>query len=156
VDSGFGNSIYWTLPVVTTIIHFITLQHINERLLPSVWYDFRLLTKSVFLCHFFTLYVSVSPFLLVCNLPVTLLKQFFANSTANTLSNSWDVMQIIAFCYENNCLPSRYNGNTSLRCLGNDSSVPAFRHFVTIYTHTCMQVCDYVRQRHSVHLRTKQ
>jgi hypothetical protein len=25
--SGFGNSIYWTLPVVTTVIHFTTLQH---------------------------------------------------------------------------------------------------------------------------------
>jgi hypothetical protein len=54
VDAGFGNSIYWTLPVVTTIIHFTTLQHINQRLyllssvfrtvlpgtrssLPSVW-----------------------------------------------------------------------------------------------------------------------
>jgi hypothetical protein len=24
VDSGFGNSIYWTLPVVTIIIHFTT------------------------------------------------------------------------------------------------------------------------------------
>jgi hypothetical protein len=33
VDSGFGNSIYWTLPVVTTIIHFTTLQHINQTCL---------------------------------------------------------------------------------------------------------------------------
>jgi hypothetical protein len=32
VDSGFGNSIYWTLPVVPTIIHFTILQHMNQRL----------------------------------------------------------------------------------------------------------------------------
>jgi hypothetical protein len=32
VDSGFGNSICWTLPIVATIIHFTTLQHINKRL----------------------------------------------------------------------------------------------------------------------------
>jgi hypothetical protein len=32
VDSGCGNSIYWTLPVVTTSIHVTTLQHINQRL----------------------------------------------------------------------------------------------------------------------------
>jgi hypothetical protein len=36
MDSGFGNSIYWTLPVVTTIIHFTTSQHINQRLVFSV------------------------------------------------------------------------------------------------------------------------
>jgi hypothetical protein len=34
VNSWFRifNSIYWTLPVVTTVIHFTTLQHINQRL----------------------------------------------------------------------------------------------------------------------------
>jgi hypothetical protein len=31
---------------------------------------------------------------------------------------------MISFCYESNCLPSRYNGNASVRCLGNDSSIP--------------------------------
>jgi hypothetical protein len=35
VDSGFGNSIYWTLPVVTTIIHFTSLQHTNQTCLFS-------------------------------------------------------------------------------------------------------------------------
>jgi hypothetical protein len=29
---GCGNSIYWTLPVITTVIHFTTLQRINQRL----------------------------------------------------------------------------------------------------------------------------
>jgi hypothetical protein len=41
-------------------------------------------------------------------------------------------VQTISCCYESNCLPSLYNGNASLCCLGNDSSIPAFRHFVTI------------------------
>jgi hypothetical protein len=40
----FGNSIYWTLPLLTTIIHFTALQHINQRLVFSVWYHFWLLT----------------------------------------------------------------------------------------------------------------
>jgi hypothetical protein len=44
--SGFRiwKLIYCTLPVVTTIIHFTTLQHINQRLVFSVRYHFRLLT----------------------------------------------------------------------------------------------------------------
>jgi hypothetical protein len=37
----------------------------------------------------------------------------------------------VSCIYENNCLPSRYNGNTSVRCLGNGSFIPAFRPFVT-------------------------
>jgi hypothetical protein len=32
VDSGFGNSIYWTLPVATTITHLKTLQEVNQEL----------------------------------------------------------------------------------------------------------------------------
>jgi hypothetical protein len=31
VNSGCGNSIYWILPFVTTIIHFTTLKHINQN-----------------------------------------------------------------------------------------------------------------------------
>jgi hypothetical protein len=46
VDFGFGNSMYWTSPVVTTrtIIHFTILHHINQKLVFSVRYHFRLLT----------------------------------------------------------------------------------------------------------------
>jgi hypothetical protein len=33
-------------------------------------------------------------------------------------------MQTIAFCYEKNCSPSRYNGNAAVRCLGSDSPAP--------------------------------
>jgi hypothetical protein len=42
-------------------------------------------------------------------------------------------VQTISCCYENNCLPSRYNVNASVRCLGNYSSIPAFRHCITIF-----------------------
>jgi hypothetical protein len=38
MDSGFGNSIYWILTVITTFIHFTTLQHINQRLI--FWFGF--------------------------------------------------------------------------------------------------------------------
>jgi hypothetical protein len=47
VNSRFGNSIYWTLPIVTTVIHFTDLQHINQRLVSSVRYHFRFVTLSV-------------------------------------------------------------------------------------------------------------
>jgi hypothetical protein len=30
--SGFNEEVYLILPVVTTVIHFTTLQHINQRL----------------------------------------------------------------------------------------------------------------------------
>jgi hypothetical protein len=71
-----------------------------------------------------------------CGLSIKLriipLKQSVTNSIENTLSNGLVVMQTIACCYENNCLASRYNGNASALCLGSDSSIPAFRRFVTI------------------------
>jgi hypothetical protein len=35
VYSGFGNSINWTLPVLTTIIHFTNLQYLNQS--PVFW-----------------------------------------------------------------------------------------------------------------------
>jgi hypothetical protein len=71
VDSGFGNSIYWNVTVVTIIIHFTTLHHINQRLVFSVRYHFRLRTLSVFLCHF-SVSISRTSFLLVCKIKVTL------------------------------------------------------------------------------------
>jgi hypothetical protein len=54
VDYGFGNSINWTLSVVTTIIHFTTLQHKNQilYLLSSVFptaFPGRRIFTSVFL-----------------------------------------------------------------------------------------------------------
>jgi hypothetical protein len=48
MDSGFGNPIYWTLPVLSTIIHFTTLQHTNQKLVFSVRYHFRLRPVSLF------------------------------------------------------------------------------------------------------------
>jgi hypothetical protein len=46
--------------------------------------------------------------------------------------DSFVVEQRLVVCHENKCLTSRYNGNACVRCLGNYSSIPAFRHFVTI------------------------
>jgi hypothetical protein len=135
VDSGFGNSIYWTLPVVTTIIHFTSHKPETCLLSPVSLQTSYLICLPVSLNHAFTLSVSVSVsstcILLACNLPLTPLRQFFPDSVENTLSNSWVVMQTMSCCYENNCLPSRYDGNASVRCLRSVSSIPAFRHFVT-------------------------
>jgi hypothetical protein len=60
VDSGFGNSIYWTLPVVSTIIHFTTNQNsiswfrysvlpflANESSLLSSWLHAKLWTPEL-------------------------------------------------------------------------------------------------------------
>jgi hypothetical protein len=58
VDFGIGSSIYWTLPVVATIIHFTTLQHINQRLVFSVRYHFRLLPVTLFTLSLFLYLVS--------------------------------------------------------------------------------------------------
>jgi hypothetical protein len=51
MDSGFGNAIYWTLPVVTTIIHFTTLHHINLFSQSGITSDFLLnRSSSVLFC----------------------------------------------------------------------------------------------------------
>jgi hypothetical protein len=77
MDSRFGNSIYWTLAAVTTIIHFTTLQHINQRLVFSVRYHLVCLPVSLF-C------VSISLFSYLLSLSLSAqsaipLRQFFAN-----------------------------------------------------------------------------
>jgi hypothetical protein len=49
-------TIHWILTVITTVIHFTDLQHINQRLV--FWsYITSLLAYAVFLCHL-CLYVS--------------------------------------------------------------------------------------------------
>jgi hypothetical protein len=54
---------------VTTIIHFTALQHINQRLVLSVRYHFRLFTSSV-LCH--SVCICVSFLLSMCKLSLNL------------------------------------------------------------------------------------
>jgi hypothetical protein len=58
VDSGSGNLIYWTLPVITTIIHFITHK---PRTCLLVRYHF---TSYISCLSVSLLSVSVSPFFL--------------------------------------------------------------------------------------------
>jgi hypothetical protein len=152
VDSGFGNSIYWTLPVVTTIIHFTALHHIKERLyLLSSVFRTALPDRRTFASVFCTvlLLALLSYCLSVC-LHVS------ASSVSHPLKRvlgqqSWEQLieglslsgftkrhlccagNVWLRCCENNCLPSRYNGNASVRCLGNDPSIPALRHLSHYY-----------------------
>jgi hypothetical protein len=61
MHSGFVNSIYWTLPVVTTIIHFTTVQHINQRLyLLSSVFRTALPDRRIFTSYFSCLPMSLS------------------------------------------------------------------------------------------------
>jgi hypothetical protein len=112
--------IYWILPVVTTIIQITTLQHINQRLVFSVWYHFGLNLSS-----------CVSNSLSVSSVSHPL-KTVLCKLNRGHHMEVHMVVQMISCCYENNCLPSRYNGTASVHCLGNYFSVLAFRHFITI------------------------
>jgi hypothetical protein len=159
VDSGFTNSIYWNLPVVTTVIRFTTLQPINQRLV--FWFgitsDFLLNLSTCVTFHFVALSVSVSPFILSLSLSPCIsiclqaqsaipLRQSFANWIGDTLLKGWVVAQTISCWRANRSLPSRWVATTVYlfpmkwqavvmqtlknRYLENDSSIPAFRHFV--------------------------
>jgi hypothetical protein len=69
----------------------------------------------------------------------TILRRLIGNTLSKDwvypLSGKWHLSCAGNVCLgwcEINCLPSRYNGNASALCLGNDPSIPAFRHFVTL------------------------
>jgi hypothetical protein len=137
MDSGFGNSIYWTLPVMTTIIHFTTLQHINRRhyvfwvrysVMPfladessllSSWLHADLWTPelSFVSCCLYLSVSSVSPSWIEQGTPYRRVRL-----SCKTISVA---TRITAFLVVN-------NGEASVRCLGNDFSVPSFRHFATL------------------------
>jgi hypothetical protein len=148
VHSGFGNSIYQILPFVTTVIHFTTLQHINQRL--WVCYSILLfvadessLLSSWLHAELWTPELSLVSLYLCLHLSAIPLRGFFADWIDSIWSKGFVYPlsrkrqlryagNVCLRCCENNCLPSRYNGNTSVRCLGNDPSTSAFRHFVTL------------------------
>jgi hypothetical protein len=156
VDSGFGNSIYWSLPVVTTIIHFTTLQRINQilYLLSSVFRTAlpgRRIFTSVFLAPCWTLdsgtlltilCVSVSASASPVNSVSHPLKRVFRELNTEHLIEGLSLSVVtkttpplcrkrLRRC-ENNCLLTRYNVNACVQCLGNNSSIPAVRHSVTV------------------------
>jgi hypothetical protein len=149
VDSGLGNLIYWTLSIVTTIICFTTLQHTNQGLwvrysVLSFLADLSLLLSSWFHAELRT--PDLSLLSLLC-LHLSLLRQSLVKWVRNTLSTGWVYPlsrkrhlrcagNVCLGCCENNCLPSRYNGNACVACQGNDPSIPAYRHFVIIYIYT--------------------
>jgi hypothetical protein len=151
VSSGFGNPIYWTTCNYNYSLYNFTTH--KPKTLPSE-FCIRYCPSWQTNLHFcllgsmlnsglrnspYSLSLSVSTsvlLLLLCNLPVALLRGLFADSIGDTSSKGSVVMETISCFYENNCLPRPYNGNACVRCLGNDSPIQIFRHFVTV----CMYV----------------
>jgi hypothetical protein len=95
VDSGFCDWIYWTSPVVTTIIHFKTLQRTNQRLYPlsslfrTALPGTRIFT-SVFLARCFVLSVFHNlPYSVYLSASVSQSQSYFMTGTIPPISSSW-------------------------------------------------------------------
>jgi hypothetical protein len=160
VDSGFGNSIYWTLPVATTVIHFTTLWHINQGLVFSVRYRFRLLTFSYLYCSgprtaFFSKSKSHCDWRSVNQLVLV----------SSPIWGSWPdiyycltVTGLFLWCAlsdERTCLSLIYAAGPRQRTLSDPSSLGFVTIFYCLRFETSLSVASYDSQGHGGGIRTR-